>query len=479
MASNDKSGAIENYIDDIASLDDLGREHIKGKDVLVRVSFDAFDSRGHIKDSLRIEAAEPTIKFLRKNGARRIILMTYAGRPEKNPKDAKLGDNSVFSGLLYDKRYSVRPAADFLHGLMKERVHFISALDDSGKFLGNAADYVEHAKKYMDNNVGYGEIILLDNLRFWEGENSGDKEFARLIGSLGSVYVQDAFAQAHRANNATIGEITSHVDTKVMGLQFKKEVHHLKNISDRLVKKDRGTFVFIVGGKKIETKPGIVSKIDVVNKLMDSMHGEDKIFIGGAMAFPFLVAERFMDRVKSGDIKSISEEEISSIAGSSYVDYSQIHSQVALAGQMLLKACERGLTIKLPRDHGVIRNEKTECVECLSNGMSAGDIGSSTISDWCKDLNGADTIVLAGPVGCFENESFSRGSKELSRAIGSAVRRGAMSIAAGGDTVAMVRQFGHHRNYSLLSIGGGATLEFLLYSGFPSMKMLDKKEKFR
>lgn len=461
-------------LDDIACLDDITDE-IKGHSVLLRVSFDAFDKSGNLKDGLRIEASESTIQFLRQKGAKRIVLLTYAGRPERGIKS---DENARYSGTLYDKRLSLRPAADFLHGMLKEYVHFVPAVDESGEFYEKAEDYIKHASEYISKNTSRGNIILLDNLRFWEGENNGDPEFSKLIASLGSIYVQDGFAQAHRVNNATIGEITMHTKMNVMGLQFKKEVQCLKGVFDNLVKKDRGSFIFIIGGKKIETKPGIVSKIDVANKLIRNMQSHDKIFIGGAMSYPFIIAKRFFHLAEK-DIMKLAEEDIRNVIGNSYIEWNQLQGQIRMAKTMLGNCEECGIGIELPKDHIGLNGPSIVCTKTLS-GMVCGDIGYETVSRWKGMLEGSDTIILAGPVGWYENESFSGGSRAIAEAVANATQHnGTVSIAAGGDTSTMVRKFGLGGKFSLVSTGGGATLEFLMHGGLRSLELLDTKQSIK
>ncbi|MBI4018237.1 MAG: phosphoglycerate kinase [Candidatus Aenigmarchaeota archaeon] len=478
--------------DELAALDELDAQHIAGRSVLLRTSFDAFDEHGNIKDGLRIETAEGTIKTLKQKGAKRIIILTYAGRPEKAPvKEPKIGENARYNGLLYDRRLSLRPEADYLHGMLKEKVHFISALDDDGNFFADATDYVKHASEYMDRKVRNGEVVLLDNMRFWEGENNGDKdigrEFAKAIASLGDAYIQDGFAQAHRVNNATVGEITNHVKIKVLGLQFKKEVDYLKGIFNNLTKSERRPFVFVIAGKKIETKPGIVSKIDVASKLMDNMRVGDKIFVGGALSYPFLIAEKYMEDVKKGKeemMKNVRGKQIKDIVGDSYLEWDQIYDQIMVAGNMLIKAKERKIEVSLPVDHGVFtigaKAPEVFYVDKISEGMVAGDVGPKTVENWARSLEHAHTVVLAGPVGWYENEIFAAGSLGVVEAI---VRQteanSTISIAAGGDTAEMVRSFGFGQRFSLVSIGGGATLEFLMNGGLPALELLDRKEKTR
>ncbi len=453
--------------DNLACVEDLKEDQVRGRNVLVRVSFDAFDKEGYIKDGLRIEASENTIRTLKKKGAKRIILLSYAGRPDG-----------------YDPALSLRPAADFLYGVFREEVFFMPAVGRLGTFIANPEDYILYVKHRI-NEVQDGGIVLLDNLRFWQGENEGDKpvgqEFARLIASLGDIYVQDGFAQAHRTKNATVGEITKHMKIRVIGGQFKKEVTYLGKVYDNLVKENRKPFVFIIAGKKVESKPGIVSKIDVVHGLIERMQDRDKIIIGGAIAYPFLIARAYSDKIENipeASVRNaITEDDMRNVVGDSYIDRENAYSQISLACHMLRKSSENGVQIKLPVDHTVMVDSKVEYAERMKRGMMGGDIGPKTVTEWKKDITDADTVVLAGPVGWYENPLFSTGSREITRFIAESSRNGTTTIAAGGDTAAMVQRFGYKNDFSLISIGGGATLEFLMHGGLPVMDLLDTKTK--
>ena len=211
--------------------------------------------------------------------------------------------------------------------MLKEKIHFISAINDDGAFYQNFTDYAMAAKSCIEKKGGNGAVFLLDNLRFWEGENKGNtpegQDFAKKIASPGEIYVQDGFAQAHRNNNATISTITNFAKVKVLGLQFKKELRYLRNVFDNLKMKDRNPFVFIIAGKKIETKPGITSKIDVANNLMDNMRGHDKILVGGAMAYPFIAAKKYLNYIANGKedlIRNVSRKNIRELVGPSYAN---------------------------------------------------------------------------------------------------------------------------------------------------------------
>lgn len=476
-------------LSEIATVADLGDAQVRAQPVLLRASFDAFDDSGSIKDGLRIESAEATIRMLKEKGAQRIIVLSYAGRPERTPaKKLKTGENARYNGVLYDLRLSLRPAADFLHGMLKEKVHFISALREDGSFREDARDYLGHAATYLNGKLRSGDVVLLDNLRFWDGENNGDKdsgrEFAQLVASLGSVYVQDGFAQAHRINNATVGEITRHVRCSVLGLQFRKEIAYLRGIFDNLSARDRGPFVFILGGKKIETKPGIVSKISVAEKLMDAMQSHDKIFVGGAMAYPFLIAERYRNEIQAGRdelMRVATAKEMKGIVGDSHVEWDQIHDQAMLAAAMVRRAAERGISVRLPTDHGVFslgsKSITVSYVDRIFEEMVAGDIGPMTVASWKSGMADAHTIVLAGPVGWYENELFAKGSIEIVREMAQQTATNhTLSIAAGGDTAEMVRSFGYGNALSLVSIGGGATLEFLQNGALPALSLMSRKD---
>lgn len=446
--------------DDIASVEDLNEEQIRGKNVLVRVSYDAFDKGGSISDSLRIEASEGTIKALKKLGARRIILMCYVGRPSE-----------------YDPAYSLKPAADFLYGVFKEKVHFVSSLRSNGAFIAKYQNYINCAKEFIESMMQDGEIVMLDNLRFWPEENAGDEGFARAVASLGDIYVQDGFAQAHRMKNATVGSIVKYIGLSVMGSEFKKEVTYLRAVWENLVKEKRKPFIFIIAGKKIETKPGIVSKITVASKLMDSMKRGDKVLIGGAIAYPFILAKK--NAGKEFSPVNIKYEDMRKVIGDSFIEKEQVYDHMNMAQEIFQKGEAMGIDVVLPEDHVVAVAGEIKNIESIAPGMKAGDIGSKTVESWKKFFSDADTIVLSGPVGWFENPLFSRGSREISKAIGDTTENGTTTIAAGGDTSSMVRKFGFQDNYSLVSIGGGATLEFLMQGSLPVMDVLDRKLEVR
>ena len=441
----------------LKTVEDLTEEEVKDKDVIVRVSFDAFNSDGYINDSLRIEAAENTIKILKQKGARRIILISYSGRPKS-----------------YDPLLSLRPASDFLYGLFREEVHFMPAVGRLGTFMKNPKDYILFVKNRISELVN-GSIIVLDNLRFWEAENKGDEpqgqKFAKLISSLGQIYVQDGFAQAHRTKNATVGQITKYMKTKVIGMEFKIEMKYLKGVYENLLKENRKPFIFIIGGKKLETKPGIVSKLDVANRLIKKMKKGDKILIAGAMAYPFLIAKKFFG--KKFSLEKISYDDIKNVIGNSFIEKNEIYEHINLCQKTLEKAKIVGVQIKLPIDHAVI-NSRLDFVENIGKDMIAGDIGPKTIEEWGKILSNADTIVLAGPIGWYENALFSEGSKQITKSIANATKNNTITIAAGGDTCAMVKRFGLQNDFSLVSIGGGATLEFLMQGSLPVMDLIDK-----
>ena len=438
---------------ELMCVDDLKDQQIRGKNAIVRVSFDAFDKEGNIQDSLRIEASEGTIRALKKLGAKRIILMCYAGRPEG-----------------YDPSLSMRPAANFLYGLFRERVHFLPAVN-GGKIIPYG-DYVKRAKEYMEKGMEDGEAVLLDNLRFWPEENKGDEEFAKSIASLGEIYVQDGFAQAHRLGNATVGPITKYVKIKVMGVQFKKEVTYLKAVSENLLKEGRKPFIFIIAGKKVETKPGIVSKITVASKLMDNMKRGDTVMIGGAIAYPFIIARKF-----GATTPSIID--MRSVIGDSFIEEEQVYDHMKMANEIFSKAQKNGIEVMLPIDHVIKSNDGIKTVERIESGMMAADIGEKTVNEWKNKLSDGGTIVLSGPVGWYENPVFAAGSLEITKAIAKTPAGGTVTVAAGGDTSSMVRKFGYDRNFSLLSIGGGATLEFLMQGRLPVMDVLDVKQMIK
>ena len=392
---------------------------VRGKRVLVRVDFNVpVEEHGdhfHITDDTRIRESLPTILWLRENGAR-TILMAHFGRPE---------------GKVVAK-YSLRPVADYLHTLLGQSVAF------SHDCIG------ENAEKIVAN-MHDGDVTLLENVRFYAGEEANDSMFAEQLAKLGDLYVNDAFGAAHRAHASTAG-ITKFVKQSAMGLLMEKELKHLKDELDAPAK----PFVVIMGGSKVS------DKIGVIKALMDKA---DSILIGGAMANTFWKAQGI-------DVGSSRTES----------------DKLDLARELLDLAQKKGVHFLLPVD-AIITQEIRAGAETRdtgriseANGIPAGwlgvDVGPETIALYQKEIASAKTILWNGPLGIFEIPEFSKGTFAVAKALADS---NATTIIGGGDSVTAVKQAGLAEKMTFISTGGGASLELLEGKELPGVAALTDK----
>ena len=373
-----------------------------GKKVLVRVDFNVpLDANFNVKDTTRIEAALPTINKVVKGGGR-VILMSHLGRPkgEKNPD------------------LSLEHIVPTVSKILNIPVKFVSDCVGSG---------AHNAVKQMVN----GDVILLENLRFYKEETTGDEDFAKELASLSDFYINDAFGTAHRA----------HASTAVIAKYFKRNCcfgilmeTEIKNV-DKILKNAKSPNTAIVGGAKVS------SKIEILSNLMERV---DNIIIGGGMAYTFILA-------KGG------------VIGDSLVEA----DKVDLAKEILKKANAKGVSIELPIDSvnaSAFSNDAEIVVTDIMNipsGFMGLDIGEQSVARFTKVLRKSKTILWNGPMGVFEMENFSDGTIKVGEAIVEATKNGAFSLVGGGDSVAAAKQFGLSNGLSYVSTGGGAMLEFL------------------
>lgn len=390
----------------------IGDIDVQDKRILVRVDFNVpLDSdSGRVLDDTRIRAALPTIEYLRERGAR-LILCSHLGRPK---------------GV--DDSLRLAPVARRLSELLGSPVRTID--DCVGPEVEEAAQ-----------DLGSGDVLLLENLRFYSEEQANDPDFAWVLASLADLYVNDAFGTAHRAHASTVG-VAAYLPA-VAGFLMEKELAFL---GKALASPDR-PFAAVIGGAKISTKMGVLENL--LGKV-------DRLLIGGGMACTFLKAEGF----EVG--QSLLEE-----------------AHVETARQIMERASQRGLTLLLPSD--VIVADRFEAdarrqqvsAEEIPADWQIMDIGEKTAEAFVHALRDCKTVVWNGPVGVIEFEPFSQGSHRLAEAIAGLK---ATTIVGGGETVAVVERLGLQDKFSHVSTGGGAALEFLEGRELPGVAALEDKD---
>jgi len=383
---------------------------LKDKIVLMRVDFNVpQDEKLNITDDTRIRATIPTIKYILEKKAKKLILMSHLGRPD---------------GKVVEK-YSLKPVAKRLSEILGEPV----------KFLNDCVG--ESIKKEID--LSKEKVILLENLRFHPEEEANDLNFAQQLADLAEIYVNDAFGTAHRAHASTEG--VAHYLKAAAGLLLEKEIKYL----GEALEKPQRPFVVILGGAKVS------DKIGVINNLLPKC---DKIIIGGGMAYTFLKAKG----------KSIGNSKLEK-------------DKIGLALEILNKAESLKKEICLPVDNIVVDKidiaAKTEIVgEDIPEGKIGVDIGPKTIGLFKDKLKLAKTIVWNGPLGIFEMEPFSKGTKEIAEFLANLK---ATTIIGGGDTASAINKFKLEDKMTHISTGGGASLEFLEGKILPGIAALSDK----
>jgi len=390
---------------------------LQNKRVLMRVDFNVPQEGGKITDDTRIRAALPSINHILKQGAS-LVLMSHLGRP-KGTKDPK---------------FSLAPIATYLDSLIDSPVKM-------------APDVIGEATEKMVKELKAGEILLLENTRFYaaeEGKNctvEEQEQYAKQLASYGEIFVNDAFGTAHRAHAST-AVVCKYVDTCVAGLLIKKELDFL---GDAIAHPQR-PFIAIVGGAKVS------GKLEVVLSLLDKV---ETILIGGGMAYTFLKYLEF----SVGD--SLVEDEL-----------------VDTAGKILEQAKQKGVNFILPSDHVVADNFSAKAkIKIMGNNIQDKwmglDIGPATIEKYTEHIAEAKTIIWNGPMGCFEMKPFAEGTMKICKAV---AESDAVTIIGGGDSVAAVNKSGLADKMSHISTGGGASLEFLEGKPLPGVVALDDKD---
>lgn len=387
--------------------------NFEGKNVLVRVDFNVpYDKDGKVADDTRIKMTLPTIDHIIDGGGIPVI-MSHLGRPK--------GERNL--------KYSLKPVADHLIEKYGYKVLFA---DDC---IGDVAEKVV-------NSAVPGEIVLLENVRFYPEEEKNDLEFAKKLARLGDAYVNDAFGSAHRAHSSTEA-VAKLFEERYAGLLMKNELDYL----NKALKSPIKPFVAVIGGAKIS------GKIDVINNLLDKC---DTIIIGGGMIFTFYKAMGY----NIG--KSILEED-----------------KIELASSLLNKAKEKNIKLLLPVDVVVAdkfeneANIKVVPAEEIGNEDIGMDIGPKTQEEFAKVILQAKTVVWNGPMGVFEMPNFAKGTYTIAEALAKATENGAVTIVGGGDSAAAINQMGFDKKVSHVSTGGGASLEFLEGKQLPGVVALE------
>lgn len=383
------------------------------KRALIRVDFNVpLDKSFNVTDDNRIRATIPTLKKILKDGGS-CILMSHLGRPKEGPED----------------KYSLRHTIKTTEALLGVHVKF------AGDCIGDEAYQLSASLKP-------GEVLLLENLRFYRQEEKGDVGFAEKLSKHGDVYVNDAFGTAHRAHASTT-IVAQFFKEKAAGYVMAAELANAEKVLGNAVK----PFTAIMGGAKIS------DKILIIEKLLDKV---DHLIIGGGMAYTFFKA-------LGGNI------------GNSLVEADKLD----LAKELIQKAKSKGVELHLPIDSVVADKFDANANTAISNNTSIADgwmgldIGLQAREVFSKVVEQSKTILWNGPMGVFEMEKFAGGTKAVAEAVVRATSKGAFSLIGGGDSAAAVAQFGFEEKVSYVSTGGGALLEYFEGKVLPGVKALD------
>lgn len=384
--------------------------NFSGQKVLVRVDFNVpLNEAYEITDDTRITAALPTIKKILADGGK-VILMSHFGRPKSGPEEK------------YSLKHLVKPLYELLNkGLSPEESTHLFFADDC---IGEKA-------LLTSGMLRKGEVLLLENLRFYKEEEAGDVAFAEKLSKLGDVYVNDAFGTAHRAHASTavIAQFFPG-DKKMFGLLMKAEVAS----AEKVLHQSEKPFTAIIGGAKVS------DKILIIENLLERA---TDIIIGGGMAYTFMKA-------RGGKI------------GNSLCEADRLDTAMSL----LKKATEKGVSIHLPEDSIIAdkfdaaANTQTCPSDAIPDGWMGLDIGPKAVGIFSEVIKRSKTILWNGPMGVFEMEKFQNGTKAIAQAVADATAAGGFSLVGGGDSVAAVNDFGFADKVSYISTGGGAMLEY-------------------
>jgi phosphoglycerate kinase len=389
--------------------------YFSGKRALIRVDFNVpLNEAFEVTDDTRIRAAAPTIKKIIEKGGS-VILMSHLGRPKDGPTD----------------KYSLK--------------HIVSAVS---KLIGAPVDFADNcigAEAYSKSAaLKPGQVMLLENLRFYKEEEKGDKDFAEKLSKHGDVYVNDAFGTAHRAHASTavIAQFFN-AGAKCFGYVMAGEVASI----DKVINGAEIPFTAIVGGAKVS------DKILIIEQLMNKANN---ILIGGGMAFTFVKA-------MGGTIgKSLCEDD-----------------KLELAKELLNKAKAKGVNLYIPTDAVIADNFANDAnkqhsnINSIPDGWMGLDISNETIKTYSDVIKNSKTILWNGPMGVFEMSSFENGTRQVALAIAEATKQGAFSLIGGGDSVAAINKYNLAGEVSYVSTGGGALLEYIEQGSLPGVRAIE------
>jgi len=389
--------------------------NFKGKKALIRVDFNVpLDSNFNITDTNRIDATLPTIRKILEDGGS-VILMSHLGRPKGGPEE----------------KFSLKHLVPYLSEQLKVTVKF-------------ADDCIGQSAKDLAAGLQPGEVLLLENLRFYKEEEKGDEGFAKKLSELGDIYVNDAFGTAHRAHASTTIIAQFFPKAKCFGYVMAEEVINL----EKVLKEAVHPFTAILGGAKVS------GKIEVISHLMDKV---DNLIIGGGMMFTFIKA-------MGGEIgNSLVEEELLEI------------SRNIVEGAKMM-----GVNLYLPVDAIIAdafsndANRRTCNAYDIPDPWMGLDIGPATLQKFELVIEKSSTILWNGPMGVFEMNNFEEGTKKIAEAVAKATENGAFSLVGGGDSVAAINKYHLADKISYVSTGGGAMLEYIEGKELPGVKAINE-----
>jgi phosphoglycerate kinase len=392
------------------TIDDI---NFNGKRAIIRVDFNVpLNEKFEITDETRINAAIPTIKKILSEGGS-VILMSHLGRPKNGPEE----------------KFSLKHLIPTLNKKLNTQLLF-------------APDCIGDDAKTLASKLKGGQVLLLENLRFYKEETKGDDAFAEKLSQLADIYVNDAFGTAHRAHASTTIIAKFFPTSKMFGYVMSGEIASINKVLNDTQK----PFTAILGGAKVSDKIGIIDNL--LNKV-------DHLIIGGGMMFTFIKA-------MGGEI------------GSSLVE----NDLLSTANDILTKAKLKGVSIHIPSDAIVADNFSNEANQKevasfeIENGWMGLDIGSKSTANFKKVILDSATILWNGPMGVFEMENFEAGTKAVAMAVAGATTKNAYSLIGGGDSVAAINKYDLAQSVSYVSTGGGAMLEFMEGKELPGIKAI-------